>query len=86
VARLHAAFGGVAATPIRATALEAAAVGQPWTRETIAALLPIAAAVGTPISDLRGTADYRRAMIGRLLEKCFAETATPETVAVEATR
>jgi xanthine dehydrogenase small subunit len=86
VARLHAAFGGVAATPIRATALEAAAVGQPWTRETIAALLPIAAAVGTPISDLRGTANYRRAMIGRLLEKCFAETVAPDTLAVEATR
>jgi xanthine dehydrogenase small subunit len=75
VARLQAAYGGIAATPIRATALEAAAAGQPWTRRTIEALLPIAATLGTPLSDLRGTADYRRAMVGRLLEKCFADTA-----------
>jgi xanthine dehydrogenase small subunit len=86
VARLHVAYGGVAATPLRAAALEAAAVGQPWTRATIEALLPIAAAVGTPISDLRGTADYRRAMIGRLLEKCFADTAARDARPVEATR
>jgi xanthine dehydrogenase small subunit len=75
VRRLHAAYGGIAATPIRASAVEAAAAGRPWMRETIDALLPIAATIGTPLSDLRGTADYRRAMVGRLLEKLFAETA-----------
>ena len=79
VARLQAAYGGIAATPIRASALEAAAAGRPWTRETIDALLPVAATLGTPLSDLRGTADYRRAMVGRLLEKFFAETAPVET-------
>ena len=79
VARLQAAYGGIAATPIRASALEAAAARRPWTRETIAALLPVAATLGTPLSDLRGTADYRRAMVGRLLEKFFAETAPVET-------
>ena len=78
VARLQAAYGGIAATPIRASALEAAAAGRPWTRETIDALLPIAATLGTPLSDLRGSADYRRAMVGRLLEKFFAETALVE--------
>jgi xanthine dehydrogenase small subunit len=75
VTQARIAYGGVAATPIRATALEAALVGQPWTPETAAALAPIAGGVGTPMTDLRGTADYRRAMIGRLLEKCVAETA-----------
>jgi xanthine dehydrogenase small subunit len=85
VVRLQAAYGGIAATPIRATALEAAAAGRPWTRATIDALLPIAATIGTPLSDLRGTAEYRRAMIGRLLEKCFAETA-PTPVLPGATR
>ena len=30
------------------------------------------------MTDLRGTADYRRAMIGRLLEKCVAETSAVE--------
>ena len=81
VARLQAAYGGIAATPIRATALEAAAAGRPWTRATIDALLPIAATLGTPLSDLRGSADYRRAMIGRLLEKFFAETPRAPTPA-----
>ncbi len=86
VARLQAAYGGIAATPIRATALEAAAAGRPWTRATIDALLPIAATLGTPLSDLRGSADYRRAMIGRLLEKCFAETEDRDAQPVEETR
>jgi xanthine dehydrogenase small subunit len=82
IARLQAAYGGIAATPIRATALETAAVGRPWTAQTIAALLPIADALGTPLSDLRGTAAYRQAMIGRLLDKFFAETS--DAVAVPA--
>jgi len=86
VARLQAAYGGIAATPIRATALETAALGRPWTRETIDALLPVAATIGTPLSDLRGTADYRRAMVGRLLEKLFAETAPRDARLLEATR
>ena len=55
VARLRVAFGGVAATPIRATAIEAAAQDRPWTRGTIDALLPHAAEAGTPLTDLRGS-------------------------------
>ena len=35
----------------------------------------IADGVGTPMTDLRGSAAYRRAMVGRLLEKCVADTA-----------
>ena len=86
VARLHAAYGGIAATPIRAGALEAAAVGRPWSAETIDALQPIAATIGTPLSDLRGTAEYRRAMVGRLLDKFFADTADVVVVAAGAGR
>ena len=74
VDRLRVAYGGVAATPIRATAIEARAAGMPWMRATIDALLPLAAETGTPLSDLRGSAAYRRAMTGRLLEKFFADT------------
>ena len=75
MARCAVAYGGVAATPIRATALEEALLGQPWTPETAAALRSIADGVGTPLDDLRGSAEYRRAMIGRLLEKFVADTA-----------
>jgi xanthine dehydrogenase small subunit len=74
VRRLGLAYGGVAATPLRATAVEAMAVGRPWTRETLAVLREALAAVGTPMSDHRGSAAYRRAMIGSLLEKFFEET------------
>ena len=73
VERLRLAYGGVAATPIRAHAAEALAIGQPWNRETVAAVLAELARLGSPIDDHRGSAAYRRAMIGRLLEKFFAE-------------
>jgi xanthine dehydrogenase small subunit len=73
VERLRLAYGGVAATPIRAHGAEALAIGQPWSHETIAAIVAELARAGSPIDDHRGSADYRRAMIGRLLEKFFAE-------------
>jgi xanthine dehydrogenase small subunit len=75
VAGVRIAYGGMAATPIRAAALEAALLGRSWTLETASALRSIADGVGTPMTDLRGSADYRRAMAGRLLEKCVADTA-----------
>jgi xanthine dehydrogenase small subunit len=74
VARLRAAYGGIAATPVRAAAIEDKAAGQPWTRATIEALRTLAAHAGTPLSDLRGSADYRRAMIGALLDRFFHDT------------
>ena len=76
VQRHRIAYGGVAASPLRAQAAEARAVGQPWRRATVDAVLAELDLVGTPMSDHRGSAAYRRAMIGRLLEKFFAE-ATP---------
>jgi xanthine dehydrogenase small subunit len=73
VERLRLAYGGVAATPIRAHDAETIAAGQPWNRETVAAIVAELARLGSPIDDHRGSAAYRRAMIGRLLEKFFAE-------------
>jgi xanthine dehydrogenase molybdopterin binding subunit/xanthine dehydrogenase small subunit len=67
------AFGGVAATPARAQKAEAALLGKPWTRATIDAVLPVLASEFTPISDARGTAEYRAGLIGKLLEKFFHE-------------
>ena len=69
------AFGGIAATPIQARAVEDLARGLPWTTETLRRLLPEVAKVGTPMSDHRGSAAYRRAMTTSLLEKFFWETA-----------
>jgi xanthine dehydrogenase small subunit len=71
---LRAAFGGVAATPLRAYSLEEAALGRPWNEGTLDSLVEASAALGTPLSDHRGSAGYRKAMLGKLLEKFFAET------------
>jgi xanthine dehydrogenase small subunit len=78
VQRLRIAFGGVAATPVRALAAESAALGRPWERATVDGLLDAVSAVATPITDHRGSAEYRRAMVRRLLQKFFAETTLAE--------
>ncbi|RST16380.1 2Fe-2S iron-sulfur cluster binding domain-containing protein [Streptomyces sp. WAC05374] len=67
-------LGGVAATPIRALATEAALEGRPWTAETVEAAAPVLRAEGTPMSDHRASAAYRSAMLGQSLLKLYAQT------------
>jgi xanthine dehydrogenase small subunit len=74
VTRFEVGFGGVAATPLSAPSLERIALGQVWNEATLALLLTETAKLGTPQSDLRGSAEYRRAMLGKLLEKFFYES------------
>ncbi|MDB4973927.1 MAG: xanthine dehydrogenase, small subunit [Myxococcaceae bacterium] len=78
VRRLRLAYGGIAATPVRATEVEALAHGRPWNADTLEELLRALELVGTPLSDHRGKAAYRRAMIGKLLEKFYFETRPAE--------
>ena len=47
-------LGGIAATPLRALATEAALVDQPWNEATVAAAAEVLAAEGTPIDDHAG--------------------------------
>ena len=72
------AYGGVAATTVRARQTEAALLGQPWNRETLTAVLPTLAAEFTPISDVRGSAEYRAGLITALFEKFFLLDGAPE--------
>jgi xanthine dehydrogenase small subunit len=74
VKELRVAFGGVAATPLRVTAVEQRAAGKPWTAETLGELVREIERVGTPMTDHRGSAAYRRAMLRTLLERFFFET------------
>ena len=74
VARLRVAYGGIAATPLRAEGIERLAIGRPWNRDTLAVLCAESERLGTPLSDHRASAAYRRAMIGKLLEKFFEDT------------
>ncbi|MGW1508601.1 xanthine dehydrogenase small subunit [Streptomyces sp. NPDC002394] len=67
-------LGGVAATPIRALATEAALEGRPWTAETVEAVAPVLRDEGTPMDDHRASAAYRSAMLGQSLLKLYART------------
>jgi len=75
VARAAIGLGGVAATPLRATATEAALVGRPWTSDTARDAAAVLRDEGTPIDDHRASAAYRTAMLGQALLKFHAETA-----------
>ena len=73
VASVRIGLGGVAATPLRATAAEEALRGQPWTRATVAAAAEELARTGTPMSDHRASESYRIAMLRNSLLKFHAE-------------
>jgi xanthine dehydrogenase large subunit len=71
------AYGGVSRMPARARRTEAALIGQRWSAETVEAVLPELRTEFTPISDVRGSADYRSVLIPGLLQKFFDETTSP---------
>ncbi len=77
------AFGGMAGTPHRAKAVEAALTGQPWTEETIDAAAAQFATDYTPMSDMRASADYRLQTAQNLLRRYFAELSGQATSVLE---
>lgn len=84
VSRARIAYGGMAATPKRCEAAEAAFEGKPL---DIAAAREAARAVGaafSPLDDLRGSGAYRLRAAGALLERFAREIGRSETVEVMA--
>ena len=77
VSEARLAFGGMAATPKRAAAAEAALVGEPWSRAAVEAAMAALGDDFTPLSDMRATAAYRLRVARNLLLKCFVETSEP---------
>jgi xanthine dehydrogenase small subunit len=69
-------LGGVAATPVRARATEAALEGRPWTAATAREAGEVMRLEGSPIDDHRASAAYRAAMLGTALPRLFAEHPT----------
>jgi CO/xanthine dehydrogenase FAD-binding subunit len=67
------ALGSVAATTVRAPATEAVIEGQRPTREVADAATAALAAEISPIDDVRSTADYRRAVAGRVLHRLIRD-------------
>ncbi len=73
VAAARIAFGGMAATPKRAGAVEAAITGRPWTLETVTAALPAFAEDFRPIDDMRASAAYRLQAARNMLLRAWHE-------------
>jgi xanthine dehydrogenase small subunit len=80
------AFGGMAGTPKRATAVEDALIGKPWTEETIEAARPAFDQDYQPLTDWRATSAYRALTAKNLLLRFYLETsgAPAELVRFEA--
>ena len=86
VAEARLAYGGLAATVRRAAGAEAALLGQPWTEATLRAAQAALARDYTPLTDLRASADYRRATSAALLERLWLSTRPHDPVPLEQLR
>ena len=73
------AYGGMAATPRRATNAEQALIGQPWNEATLEAAVAALAEDFTPLTDWRASAGYRARVAGNLLRRLFIETTDAAT-------
>lgn len=60
IAEARVGLGNMGPTPVRATAVEAALVGQPATADAVREAAARAADGTSPVSDINGDADYRR--------------------------
>jgi CO/xanthine dehydrogenase FAD-binding subunit len=77
-------LGAVAPTPIRAKRAEAALEGQTLTESLAEKAGAIAAEESKPISDVRSSAEYRRAMVGAMTQRALLNAAAgPATSWVE---
>ncbi|MER8980021.1 xanthine dehydrogenase small subunit [Mesorhizobium sp. M0870] len=74
VAEVRIAYGGMAATPKRASFVEKALLGKAWTEQTVEAAMAEYARDFTPLTDMRASAEYRALAARNLLLRFFAET------------
>ncbi|MBB6486221.1 xanthine dehydrogenase small subunit [Rhizobium lusitanum] len=81
VTEIHIAYGGMAATPKRAFAVEKALLGQSWSEETVEVAMEKYAEDYSPLTDMRATADYRALAAKNLLLRFYLETTSHATPA-----
>ncbi len=75
VTQARIAYGGMAATPKRAVACEAALEGSVWSEATVENAMRALERDFEPMSDMRASADYRMAVAKNLLRRMYLETA-----------
>ena len=80
---LRAVYGGMAARPARAAALEAALAGRPWTGQSLADVDMLIARDFSPMSDHRGSAVYRLRAAAALVRRLHLETTEAVPVRLE---
>ncbi len=73
VSEARIAFGGVAAVPKRATAVERAITGKPWTDETVIGAWDAWEKDFAPLSDMRASAEYRLEAARNMLQRYLLE-------------
>lgn len=77
VAAARLAYGGMAATPKRAAAAEAALLGQPWNEAAVTRAMAALEDDFQPLTDWRASSEYRMKVAQNLLRRCFIETTDP---------
>ncbi len=83
VRRASIGAGGVAATPARARQAEALLAGQPWTEAAARRAGEALQAEFSPISDMRASGTYRRALLSNLMQRYWLESQGMEAVSLE---
>ena len=78
------AFGGMAATPKRATQTEALLCGQPWSEAVLAKAMAMLAQDYAPLSDMRASGSYRMVAAQNLLRRFWYETRSDAPLAASA--
>ncbi|NTF46420.1 xanthine dehydrogenase small subunit [Rhizobium rhizogenes] len=81
VEEIRIAYGGMAAIPKRAFAVEKALLGKPWSEATVEDAMEQYAEDYTPLSDMRATAEYRALAAKNLLLRFYLETTSSATPA-----
>ena len=84
VTDIRIAFGGMAATPKRAAATEAALLGQPWSEPAVRHAMTKLAHDYAPLSDMRASSEYRMKAAQNLLLRYWLETRTEAPLAASA--